>query len=81
MSNHRVTLRFHVQSVTESAGGSHSTILVPSYKDGANKEWAKFTPAGRIELNLSQEAAVDFYTTAMREKRTVGITMEYVEDE
>lgn len=77
----KVTLRFHVQSVTEHAGGNHSTVMVPSYKDGANKEWSQFTPSGRIELNLSKEAAVDFYTEAMRNHSTVGITMEVVEDE
>lgn len=77
----KVTLRFHVQSVTENAGGTHSTVLVPSYKDGANKEWSKYTPSGRIELNLSQDAAVDFYVEAMRDHKTIGITMEVVEDE
>lgn len=75
----RVTLRFHVQSVTEHDGGNHSVILTPSYKDGANKEWAKYTPSGRIELSLSQDAAVEFYTNAMRGHKTVGITMEVVE--
>lgn len=77
----RVTLRFYVQSVTEHAGGQHTVTLAPSYKDGANSDWAKYTPAGRIELSLSQAAAVDFYTDALRAKSTVGITMEIVEDE
>lgn len=76
----KVTLRFHVQSLTENAGGSHSAVLVPSYKDGANKEWAKYTPSGRIDINLSQDAAVEFYRDAMRGSKTVGITMEIVDD-
>ncbi len=77
----RVTLRFHVQTVAEHAGGNHTVTLVPSYKDGANKDWAKYTPSGKIELSLSQEAAVEFYTDALRNKSTVGITMEVVPDE
>jgi hypothetical protein len=77
----KMTLRFHVQSVTENSGGTHAVTLVPSYKDGANKQWSKFTPSGRIDLNLSQEAAVEFYTEAMRGSKTIGITMEVVEDE
>lgn len=77
----KMTLRFHVQSVTENAGGSHSVIMTPSYKDGANKEWSEFTPSGQIQLNLSRKAAVDFYTEAMRGHKTVGITMEVVDDE
>lgn len=71
-----VTLRFYVQSLTENAGGSHSLTMVPSYKDGANKEWAKYTPGGLITLNLSQDAAVDFYREALRSGRTVEITMK-----
>jgi hypothetical protein len=77
----RVTLRFHVQSVTEFAGGNKQVTLTPSYKDGANKDWAKYTPSGKIELNLSQDAAIDFYEYAMRNSQTVGITMEIVADE
>jgi hypothetical protein len=77
----RVTLRFYVQTVAEHAGGSHTVTMVPSYKDGANKDWSKYTPSGKIELSLSQEAAVEFYTNAMRDKSTVGITMEVVADE
>lgn len=77
----KVTLRFYVLSVTEHAGGNHAVVLQPSYKDGANADWSKYTPSGKIELNLSQAAAVDFYTEAMRNKSTVGITMEVVADE
>jgi hypothetical protein len=75
----KVTLRFYVASVTEHAGGTHAVKLQPDYKDGANKDWSKFTPSGLIELSLSQEAAVDFYTDAMRGKKSVHITMEAVD--
>lgn len=77
----KMTLRFHVQSVTEQAGGYHRVNMTPSYKDGANKQWSKFTPSGNIDLNLSQDAAVEFYVDAMRAHKTIGITMEVVEDE
>lgn len=74
MSN-KVTLRFYVQSITEHAGGYHQLTLAPDYKDGANKEWSKYTPAGQINLNLSTEASVEFYRDAMREKKTIHIEM------
>lgn len=77
----RMTLRFYVNTITEHAGGQHTVVLQPSYKDGANKEWAKFTPSGRIELNLSQEAAIEFYTEALRNHSTIGIEMFVTEDE
>lgn len=76
----KMTLRFYVQSVTEHAGGNHQVILVPSYKDGANAEWSKFTPSGRIELNLSQDAAVEFYVDAMRANDDIHIEMGVVRD-
>ncbi len=77
----RITLRFYVASVTELAGGQHNVRLQPDYKDGANKDWAKFTPAGSIELSLSQEAAVEFYVDAMRERKSIHITMEAIKPE
>lgn len=81
MSKHiKVSLRFHVQSITEFAGGQKNVVLTPSYKDGANSDWAKYTPSGRIELSLSQDAAIEFYEDAMRNGQTIGITMEVVAD-
>lgn len=77
---YKVTLRFYVASITENAGGSHSVVLQPSYKDGANSDWSKYTPSGKIDLNLSTEASIGFYQQALRAKSTVGITMEIVED-
>ncbi len=75
----KVSLRFYVVSVTENAGGSHQVLLQPSYKDGANSDWAKYTPSGRLELNLSQEAAVEFYVEALRNKSDIHIEMSVVE--
>jgi len=74
----KVTLRFFVQSVTEHAGSHHTVILAPDYKDGANKDWSKYTPSGSITLNLSKEAAVEFYVEALRAKSTVHIEMTVV---
>lgn len=76
----QVSLRFYVQSLTENAGGTHSLTMAPNYKDGANKEWAKYTPGGLINLSLGQEAAVEFYKRALREHKTVKITMEIEDD-
>ena len=77
----KVTLRFYVASVTEHAGGSHAVVLQPDYKDGANKDWSKYTPSGTITLNLSTEASVEFYTTALRNKSTIAIEMVAVPSE
>ena len=77
----KVTLRFYVVSITEMAGGNHSVLLQPSYKDGVNKEWAKYTPSGKIELGLSQDAAIDFYRDALRNKSDIAIEMSVVPSE
>lgn len=74
----KMTLRFYVQSLTENAGGSYSTILAPDYKDGANKEWSKYTPAGSIQLTLSQGVAIEFYRDALRNRSTIEIEMTAV---
>jgi hypothetical protein len=76
----KVTLRFYVAQITEHAGGNWTVVMQPSYKDGANKDWAKFTPSGRIELGLSQEAAIEFYQEALRNKSTIGIEMFVTDD-
>jgi hypothetical protein len=76
-----VTLRFYVASITEHAGSHHSIVMQPSYAHGANSDWSKYTPSGKIEINLSTEASVEFYTEALRNKSTIGITMEVVEDQ
>ena len=73
-----MNLRFYVASVTEHAGGAHTVILLPSYKDGANAEWSKYTPSGKIELGLSTQASVDFYTEALHAKSTIAIEMSVV---
>jgi len=75
-----VTLRFYVSSVTENAGGYHACVLQPSYANGANAEWSKYTPSGRIELNLSADAGVEFYVDALRNKKTIEITMTVAEE-
>lgn len=72
----KVTLRFYVQSVTETASGNSAVRLQPDYKDGANSDWSRYTPSGSIELNLSQDAAIDFYRDALHAHSTIEITME-----
>jgi hypothetical protein len=71
----KVTLRFCVAEVTEHAGGDLSLRMQPDYAKGANADWAKFTPAGMIQLTLSKDAAIEFYKEALRNKSTVEITM------
>lgn len=56
-----VSARFYVSTVTQRATGQTKPeggeiILAPAYKDGANKDWAKYTPSGSITLNVNGPA-------------------------
>ena len=54
-----ISLRFYVKSIERHAGNEHVTVkLAPSYKDGRNADWAKWTPSGSIELTVGNPAAI-----------------------
>lgn len=74
------TLRFYVAELTELAGGSFKVVLQPSYSHGANADWSKYTPSGRIELSLTAEVAIEFYRDALHAKQTLAIEMSPTED-
>lgn len=53
--------KFTVQAVTEYSGGGKRIELMPvTTGSEENKSFWKYTPSGKIELNLSNEAVVDF---------------------
>ena len=57
-----VQARFFVSTVTKTANGYSPVVLLPAIKGEANKEWAHYTPSGRMELNVSNESgAVEFF--------------------
>lgn len=71
-----VTARFHVSSLTQHQGGTHSVVLTPDYANGANKEWSKATPTGKIELGLTNPDAVATFQEWLDASSTIEITME-----
>jgi hypothetical protein len=68
-----VTLRFYVSEITQRGKGiSNATvILLPAYAQGANAEWATATPSGKIELQVSNPAAIE----KLDEWRVEGINL------
>lgn len=50
-----VKARFFVHRVSKNATGYTQVEMSPSTKGEENKEWAKYTPSGRIELTINPE--------------------------
>lgn len=76
----RITARFYVNQITRHAGSDNVAVkLTPAYKDGANAEWAKYTPAGVIELSVNNAAAVAELTCAFDAKLDIAVTLEAIE--
>jgi hypothetical protein len=57
-----VSARFYVQQITHRASGGGvkpeggEVVLAPSYANGKNADWSKYTPAGSITLQVSGPA-------------------------
>lgn len=64
-STRTITARFYVAEVAKFPGGSARVVLQPAYAQGTNADWAAATPSGKIELNVSNPAAVEFYEAAL----------------
>lgn len=60
-----VVAKFRVQSRTESAswtgekGKTQESVKLMAVSDPANENWSKWTPAGSIELTITNPAALD----------------------
>lgn len=54
-----VVAKFFVQTITEHASmkGAKQVVLMPVTRGEENKEWAKWTPSGRLEMTINNEAA------------------------
>lgn len=76
----QITARFHVAEITSRSvrtGSANATIvLTPAYANGANKEWAAATPSGKIELQVSNPAAVEQFTEWMKSGQDLHLTFE-----
>ena len=78
----QITARFYVSQITKSPSDYGTVTLQPAYKDGKNKEWAKYTPSGRIDLNVGVELpAFKEFERAMSEKLDIAITFEALDPE
>jgi hypothetical protein len=79
-----VKARFWVQKVTKQAvsGGNvmRSVELAPVIRsvgqpgDGENVDWSKYTPSGSITLNVTAEAAGDWFESMLGQD--VSITFD-----
>ena len=80
MSN--VTARFYVAEVTRRAHdpAAAEIVLKPAYNNGSgNEAWAKATPSGEMKMQVNNPTAVDWFATAMDERRDLHITFGYVD--
>lgn len=50
-----VKARFYVHQVAKNATGYTTIKMSPSTKGEENKDWAKYTPSGSIELTINPE--------------------------
>lgn len=57
-----VLAKFYVQTKTEYQGGQISIVMAPVYSDNdENKDWAKYTPSGKLEMMIDNESAAKFF--------------------
>lgn len=61
----KITARFYVAEVAKQPSGDARLTLQPAYAGGANHEWSKATPSGKIELYVSNPDAVAFFEAAL----------------
>jgi hypothetical protein len=56
-----VIAKFFVQTITEHAHakGQKQIVMAPVSRGEENKEWSKYTPSGRIEMSILNEAAAE----------------------
>lgn len=52
--------KIFVSGKTEGSDGQTQVYFSADYADGANKEWAKYTPALSISMTVLSEVAADW---------------------
>lgn len=61
----KVRAKFFVTTVKHNHSGDPNTVfatieLAPVYADGGeNEDWSRYTPSGKIEMNVTNPAAID----------------------
>jgi hypothetical protein len=72
-----VNARFYVQSISKHAQMTHTAVvLMPVLKATEdNISWSKYTPSGKIEMNVSNETGAAAWFESMLGK-DIAITFE-----
>jgi hypothetical protein len=60
MLTKEVTAKFKVSGVGAPYDGQVNIALLVDYEDGRNKEWAKYTPSGQIQMTVKESVAPAF---------------------
>lgn len=77
----KVTARFYVSKITDYGNTDQCLVeLAPAYSDGQNKDWAAYTPSGKIELSIGAGLpAAAFFRDLLRDKdRNVAVEFSVV---
>lgn len=70
-----IQARFFIQSITSYAGNLGGTVVLSAVSRGSeNKTWAAATPSGKIEMNVNNPAAFDWFRDHL--SKDVAITIE-----
>lgn len=70
-----VHARFYVHQITKNATNYTSVTLLPAVRGKDNADWSKYTPSGKIDMNVSGETAAAAWFESMLGK-DVSITFE-----
>ena len=71
-----VSARFVVQSVTDHQGGSSQVRLAPLHDPhGANASWSKATPAGSLEMTITNPDALPLFRRALASGDVLALTI------
>lgn len=76
-----ITARFHVSSVEHFAGGNAKINFTPAYQNGKNASWSAATPSGKIELQVTNPTAIEFFEQSMKDHKDLHITFDVVTDD
>lgn len=74
----KVTARFYVYQIVEYGNTEQMQVtLSPAYSEGQNKDWAKATPTGKIELSIGTDLpAAQFFRDLLRDN-TQNVAVEF----
>lgn len=75
-----ITARFYVSFIEDFAGGNAKVNFAPAYKEGRNASWSAATPSGKIELQVSNPTAIEFFRQSMKDRQDLHITFDVVTD-